>query len=256
MTNPSKAYKNRPILSNSEINQMLVKADLIPDELRKLRAKALIALLKKYGKRRSELCRLKINNLLINNNFLEITFIISKKHKKGLFQYFKYCKNQIRLGKLSSNYLDNKKYSELINEWQIWTATKEGFRIKTEERTKKLSIEDKYAKLIIEYWNYMKTNHPGASYLFASCQYAFGNRYNVSCDSHLSGRHLLRIIKPLNPNVWLHLFRETKGAEIAKEFGNNLAGITQVRETLDLENESTAYHYVRRYAIQEIKSEP
>lgn len=255
MTNPNKAYKNRSILSNSEITLMLSKADLISNELRRLRAKALISLLKKFGKRRSEISRLKIINLIINNNYLEITWTISKKHKKGLFQYFGYCKKLIKLGKLPSNYLENKTYTELFSEWQTWTTTKEGFRVKTEERTKKLSVKDQYAKMIIEYWEYMKANHPGAAYLFASCQYAFGNMYSVSYDSHLSGRHLLRIIKPLNPNAWLHLFRETKGAELAKEYGNNLTGITQVKETLDLEKEETAYRYTRRYSIQEIKPE-
>ena len=71
----------------------------------------------------------------------------------------------------------------------------------------------------------------------------------------VSGRQLLLLIKPLDKKAWLHLFRETKGAEIAKEYGNNLAGITEVKETLDLEKEETAYIYTRRYAVQEIKAE-
>jgi hypothetical protein len=74
-------------------------------------------------------------------------------------------------------------------------------------------------------------------------------------DQHLSGRQLLRLIKPLNPEAWLHLFRETKGAEIAKDKGRTLDAVYAVRETLDLENEETAYRYVRRYAVQEMKAE-
>jgi hypothetical protein len=65
-------------------------------------------------------------------------------------------------------------------------------------------------------------------------------------DKHLSGNQLLRLIKPLDPKALCHLFRETKGTEIAKAFGNNLAGITEVKETLDLEEEATAYRYTRR----------
>ena len=77
----------------------------------------------------------------------------------------------------------------------------------------------------------------------------------IFLDQHLSGRQLLRLIKPLNENAWLHLFRETKGAEIAREKGRTIDAVYSVRETLDLENETTAYRYVRRYAVQEMKSE-
>lgn len=53
----------------------------------------------------------------------------------------------------------------------------------------------------------------------------------------------------------MHLFRETKGAEIAKTEGNRLMAVYEVRDTLDLETEETAYRYVRRYAVQEMKTE-
>ena len=55
--------------------------------------------------------------------------------------------------------------------------------------------------------------------------------------------------------MWLHLFREFKGAEIAKQEGLSLKGVYQVKETLDLEKEATAYRYIRRFAVQEMKTE-
>lgn len=259
MTNPSKRYRTRPILSSQEIEKMLTKADKIGDEYQRLRVKAVIALAKKFGKRRAELGLLQRNDLEIKDNYLHITFSIRKKHKKGLFQYLKFVKKEVSLGKLPANYLENKQYSQLLTEWKSWTNTEQGSRIKENKRTKKLSIEDRYGKLIIDYVEYLDKAYTvsdgEAAYLFPSMVYVFGNLIKVDHTRHLSGCQLLRLIKPLAPTVWLHLFRETKGAEIAKQFGNNLAGITQVRETLDLEREETAYRYTRRYAEQEITAE-
>ena len=234
---------------------MLEKADTIKEEYRRLRVKAVVALFKKFGKRRSEVSKLQIIDLIIEDNSLVITWTISKKHKKGLFQYIKFVKTQMKKGKLPLNYLDNKQYSELVSEWGLWTKTTDGFQIKETKRTKKLSTDDKYCKLILEYLDYMKQTYPDAKFLFPSNTYSFGTLMMVSPEFHLSGRQLLRLIKPLDKKAWCHLFRETKGAEIAKQFGNNLAGITEVKETLDLEKEETAYIYTRRYAIQEIKPE-
>ena len=255
MTNPSKRYKNRPIFSAKDIELMLEKADLIGEEYRRLRVKAVISLFKKFGKRRSELARLQFIDLIVEDNSLIIEWTISKKHKKGLFQFIKFVKIQMKKGKLPANYLDNKTYLQLNSEWKDWTQTKDGFKIKEEKRTKKLSIEDRYCKLVLEYLEYMKKNYPDAKFLFPSNTYSFGNLMMVSPDYPLSGRQLLRLIKPLDKRGWCHLFRETKGAEIAREYGNDIAGIAKVRETLDLEKEETAYIYTRRYAIQEIKPE-
>ena len=83
----------------------------------------------------------------------------------------------------------------------------------------------------------------------------FGESYKIIGDKHLSGSHLLELVKQLDPTVWLHLFRETKGSEIAKRLGHTLTAIYAVKDVLDLEKESTAYRYVRRYAVQEMEPE-
>ncbi|MCW4054414.1 MAG: hypothetical protein NWE84_05785 [Candidatus Bathyarchaeota archaeon] len=226
---------------------MLKKADKIQFEYFRLRVKALIALVKKFGKRRREISTLAIDDLEVSNGYLYVTFTIVKKHKVGLFQYFKSLKK--------TNPGELKSYPELVTEWQSWRETEIGQRIKEEKRTKRVSIEDKYVKLILDYYYYVKSNYPEAKYLFPSGVCVFGETYTIYPDSHLSGRHLLRLIKPLNKTVWLHLLRETKGAEVAKEYGNNLAGVYAVKETLDLERIDTAYSYVNRYAVQELKAE-
>jgi hypothetical protein len=79
--------------------------------------------------------------------------------------------------------------------------------------------------------------------------------YIVDYDKHLSGRQLLRLTKPLNETLWLHLLRETKGAEISRDLGMNITAVTEVKNMLDLEREETVWNYVRRYAVQEAKAE-
>lgn len=127
-------------------------------------------------------------------------------------------------------------------------------------RTKRFSLESRYAQYIVEYWNHMKHHHPECKYLFPSTHNIFGVSVGFSKDKHLSGRHLLRIVKQLNPKAWFHLFRETRGAEVvrADERKHGQAGletIFRVKRALDLEREATAYRYVSRYATETIEAE-
>ena len=140
-------------------------------------------------------------------------------------------------------------------DWKTWTQTTEGYRVREERRTKSVSVADRYAQLIIEYLEFLDKEYPEAQFVFPSGIEVFGVSYVTLPDSHLSGRQLLRIMKPLSPTAWLHLFRETKGAEIAKAKGRTLDAVYEIRETLDLENEQTALRYVRRYAVQEMNTE-
>jgi integrase len=254
MTNPSIEYKQRTILTPKEITNMIKKADKIEKPFFSLRVKAIIALAKIFGKRRSEISTLSMTDLEVNNGYLFITFSLRKKHKKGLFQYIKHLEFSVKKGSLTREELDSKTHAQLISEWQAWTKTKDGYRIKEETVTKKASLDSPYCQMIVEYYNYVKKHYPQSKYLFPSGISVFGDSYIVRNDRHLSGRHLLRLIKTLNPQAWLHLFRETKGAEIAREGGRNLNTLYDVRDTLDLENEETAYRYIRRYGVQEVKA--
>ena len=247
MTNPNKKYANRGPLSTEEIQTMLDKAAKIDNEYFRLRVQALIGILKKFGKRRLEISTLKLTDLKVENDFLYVTFILRKKHKLGLFQYLKFLKKESPEGL-------NKPYPVLVAEWQTWRLTEEGQHVKEEKRTKKVSVTDKYAKLILEYTGYLTEKHPTAQYLFPSGHTAFGQTYLVIGDKPLSGRQLLNIIKPLNPKAWLHLFRELIGKEIAEADGS-IQGVYRVKETLDLEQEETAWRYIRRFGVQEVKTE-
>jgi integrase len=244
----TKELRNRDPLSNEEIDLMIAEADAIKDRYFCLRVKALIGIVKKFGKRRSEIAPLERENLEVKNEKLLVTFTLRKKHKKGLFQYLKW------LEKHNPTELE-KPLAQLKLDWKLWTETEVGYRVKEEKRTKSVDVNDKYAKLILDYLKFLEREYPNAKYVFPSGTEVFGTSYMIFPDQHLSGRQLLRLIKPLNENAWLHLFRETKGAEIARDLGMTITAVTEVKNTLDLENETTAYRYVRRYAVQEMKVE-
>ncbi len=247
MTNPSLDYRNREIPTNEEIDAALSKADEIPNEYFRLRVKALIALCKKFGKRRKEIASVKVKDVKEKGGYLIVTFTIAKKHKKGLFQYLKFLKQ-------SDPDALKKTYPELVEAWRSWRETELGERVRIERRSKKVKLEDKYAKMIVAYRDYVIANLPETNYLFPSGKAVFGS-YQVNPYTYLSGRQLLRLIKPLNERLWLHLLRETKGAEISRDLGMTITAVTEVKNMLDLEREETAWNYVRRYAIQEAKSE-
>ena len=63
--------RNRGILTDSEIEEMLREADNIKEEYFCLRVKAIIAIAKKFGKRRAEMATLERLDLKVENaNFL------------------------------------------------------------------------------------------------------------------------------------------------------------------------------------------
>jgi ribosomal protein L29 len=242
--------KREPI-TEKELEETLQKTLEIKDEYYRLRVRALIGLLKKFGKRRREISTLKLGenpDLTVKDDYLYVTFSISKKHKRGLFQYFKELK-QTNPDSL------NKPYPELVAEWKTWQETDQGHRFKSVTSTKKVSLQDKYAKLILEYVFYVKAHWPTSAYLFPSGHQVFGLKYIVDTKEHLSGRQLLRLIKPLNSRLWLHLFRELRGKEISEEHGRTLASVAEVQDFLDLENMETALRYVKRFAVSEAKKE-
>jgi len=244
----TKELRNRDPLTNEEIDLMIAEADVIEDNYFRLRVKALIGIVKKFGKRRSEIAPLERENLEVKNGKLLVTFVLRKKHKKGLFQYLKWLEKH--------NPTDlQKPLAQLKMDWKFWNETEAGYKVKEEKRTKSVDVNDKYAKLILEYLEFLERTYPEARYVFPSGVEVFGESYMIFPDQHLSGRQLLRLIKPLNENAWLHLFRESLGASIAKAKGRTLDAVYEVRETLDLENEATAFRYVRRFGVMEMKSE-
>ena len=70
--------------------------------------------------------------------------------------------------------------------------------------------------------------------------------YMIDPTRHIGDATLLDIVKSLNPDCWMHLFREMKGGEIAKKHGATLESVYKVQEALDLEQPETAHAYIKR----------
>ena len=239
----TEALKNRPMPTEKEIEALLGKADSLKTEFFQLRAKAIIGLVKIFGKRRGELSRLEMSDLTIENDFLNVIFTILKKHKKGFFQYLEYLKKQ------HDPELLNKTLPVLQQEYEEWILTPEGTRQKAPKRPKQTPLSDKYAKMILDYFEYMQTTYPKSKYLFPSGYTLFGTeKYVIDNDKALSGRQILNIVKELDPETWTHLYRKLKGSEVARKYGRTLDSAIQVKSTLDLERTETALRYIEEFA--------
>lgn len=241
MTNPK--YKKRGNFTNKEIDSMLKKAEKLPTEYFKLRTQCLIALAKKFGKRRIEISRLERKDLTVNNETreLEVRFTLAKKRKRGLHQFFKH------LEKHNPTEL-SKPLPILKAMWREWQKTEEGHSVNEQTALKSIDLKDKYAPYILLYFDYLEQNYPEVKYLFPSGYPVFGSAYVVEPGAHLSGSQLLRLIKPLT-NGWLHLFRSTKGEETARQHGRTLESLHNVATTLNV-TDQTAMHYIEKYVPQ------
>jgi len=176
VTNPS--LKDRPVLSQEEVNNMLEKADEIKNAYFRLRSKALVSLFDLTGKRRIEVATLKQEDLKIVDPYLKVTFTIAKKRKKT-----------------------------------------------SERRTKALPLKDKRAQLIVEYAKWMRANHSECLYLFPRTHNIFGVGLAFYPDEHISGRHILRLIKALNPRAWCHLFRRARADTTRKLLSSMISSL-------------------------------
>ena len=77
--------RRKDVLSEQEVQAMIKKADTLPNEYFRLRAKALISIFYKTGKRRAEVARLEMDDLeIVEDRFLKIRFTVMKKRKKKL----------------------------------------------------------------------------------------------------------------------------------------------------------------------------
>lgn len=167
------------------------------------------------GKRRSEIASLERKDISIDDMFLYVQFTVVKKRKKNL---------------------------------------------RTLQRTKKFRKDSKWAKLILEYLAYLNEHYPNCKYVYPRIHSIFGQTNIIDETQHASGQEIWRIIKSLNPNDWPHQHRERRAVKVirnaeAKRGQADLNTVYQVRDVLDLERETTAYNYIRRFQTQRVEEE-
>lgn len=237
MTNPKSKRKN---YTENEVDKMLKKAEQLPEYFR-LRAQCLVAIAYRFGKRRIEISRLLIDNFKTTETDLEIEFTLAKKRKRGLHQYLKHLE-------IYNPQALTKPLPELKEMWREWQQTNEGHKITETTALKSIDLRDKYADYILNYLEYMKTKYPESKFVFPSGYMVFGN-YTVDASEHISGSQLLRILKVLTKDGWLHLFRKTKGEQTARQYGRTLESLHNVATTLNV-TDQTAMHYIEKYVPQ------
>lgn len=82
MTNPGPERRDRTtVIGDYELKEMLRAADRLKSEVMRLRTRALIALFRLTGKRRSEVCRLEVKDFNPTPDAIEVSFVLSKKRK-------------------------------------------------------------------------------------------------------------------------------------------------------------------------------
>jgi site-specific recombinase XerD len=78
--------ERQTVITEEEFEEALFEANKITDTFLKLRARALLCLLRLSGKRRGEIAQLPLDNLKAEDKFLKVTFILEKKRKGHVLQ--------------------------------------------------------------------------------------------------------------------------------------------------------------------------
>jgi len=73
--------QRQTVITDVEFSEILERARQIKDTFLKLRAQAVLCLLRLTGKRRGEVAILPLDNFKVENGFLNVTFILEKKRK-------------------------------------------------------------------------------------------------------------------------------------------------------------------------------
>ena len=78
--------ERQKVITEEEFEEALYKAEQIQNEFLRLRACAVLCLLRLSGKRRGEIAVLPLENFKVEKGFLNITFILEKKRKGHVLQ--------------------------------------------------------------------------------------------------------------------------------------------------------------------------
>jgi integrase len=233
--------ERKTVISEDEFREMLAKAEELKPEFFKLRAKALLCILRLTGKRRGEVAQLQLGDFKVESGFLNITFRLEKKKRS-----FKVC------AECGAKNVKNAKFCRQCG-FDISNAPVQK-RGKQAESVKAIPLSDPYVKPILDYLAFLDGLEPKPKFVFPSVKSLFGEGLIIYPDKHLTGRQIFNIVRGLSTMVWPHLFRETVAAEVVKR-DPSLIGAFRVRRRLDLESFQTGFNYLKRYAADIIERE-
>jgi len=228
------------VIEDEEFNQALDNASAIKDEYFRLRALAVLSLLRLCGKRRGEVCCIPLNSFKVENDLLCVTFTLEKKKRRH-----KNCPNCKTKNSKSAIYCRTCGLD--ISKATITSTTKRTKAIKA------FPLSDSLTKNIVAYLDYLHSLKPMPKFWLPSGKSIFGY-YIISPNGHLSDRALFNIVRSVSETIWPHLFRETVASDIVKQ-DNSIIAAFKVQKRLDLEDIKTGFGYLERYSKDIIKSQ-
>jgi hypothetical protein len=226
------------VIEDSELNKALEKANGIGNKYFRLRALAVLSLLRLSGKRRTEISWIPLENFKVENNLLNVMFTLEKKKRKH-----KKCPNCSTKNSVTSIFC--KKCGSNIAQVPI------SFTSKQAKAMKAFPLSDPLTQNILKYLTYLRSLHPVPKFWLPSGKSIFGN-YFIIPEKHLSDRELFNIVRDTSETLWPHLFRETVASDVVKQ-DNSIIAAFKVQKRLDLEDMRTGFNYLQRFAKDIIK---
>jgi hypothetical protein len=229
------------VIDDEELSKALKKANAIEDEYFRLRALAVLSLLRLSGKRRTEIAWIPLDNFKVENDRLTVTFSLEKKKRKH-----KKCPACNTNNSSISSFC--KKCGSGLSNVQLTFTSKQSKALKA------FSISDPLTQNILKYLEYLRSLGPIPKFWLPSGKSAFGN-YIIIPEQHLSDREVFNIVRDTSETLWPHLFRETVASDIVKQ-DNTIIAAFKVQKRLDLENMRTGFNHLQIFAKDVIKREP
>jgi hypothetical protein len=221
------------VIDDEELAKALEKANSIEDEYFRLRALAVLSLLRLCGKRRAEISWISLDNFRVDGDLLTVLFTLEKKKRKH-----KKCPSCETKNPKASKYCKN--CGKDLSDIQI------AFTSKQSKTLKAFPLSDPLTQNILQYLNYLRSLSPVPKFWLPSGKSVFGY-YMIIPDRHLSGRAVFNIVRSTSDTLWPHLFRETVASDVVKR-DNSIIAAFKVQERLNLEDIRTGFSYLNRFA--------
>jgi hypothetical protein len=228
------------LIDDNELNEALNQANAIKYEYFRLRALAVLSMLRLSGKRRTEISWIPLENFKVENDLLTVVFALEKKKRRR-----KKCPNCNTQNVSASLFCRNCGYNI--------SAIPLAFTSRQAKAVKAFPLADPLTRNILEYLNYLSRLSSVPKFWLPSGRCVFGN-YVIVPDRHLSDREVFNIVRETSETLWPHLFRETVASDIVKQ-DNSIIAAFKVQKRLDLEDMRTGFNYLQRFAKEIIKRE-
>jgi ribosomal protein L40E len=228
------------VIENDELGKALDRAKSIDNEYFRLRALAVLSLLRLSGKRRTEISWIPLENFKVENGLLNVTFALEKKKRK-----YKKCPRCGTKNPVASYFC--RQCGLGISQIPI------SFMSKQAKALKAFPLSDPLTQNILRYYEYLRSLTPVPKFWLPSGRCVFGNYFMIP-DRHLSDREVFNIVRDASETLWPHLFRETVASDIVRQ-DNSIIAAFKVQKRLDLEDMRTGFNYLQRFAKDVIKRE-